>query len=280
MSQGGYPNNSPFGQASPYNQNFGGAPGPYGQPLPPQKSSSKAIWIIAIVCGLFFISLMVCGVLVGLLLPAVQAARDAARRQMDSNNLKMIGLALHNYHSTYNALPASYTVDSDGNPLLSWRVAITPFLDAPNLADGVDFSKPWDSQENSFLLSQMPSVFASPNEPSQVPGNTNYHIVRSNSPVVPNLPQSMMEPGIWNRFSAVPDGLANTMMVAAVPGDSRPWTQPGGPTPQEFLQALQNTRGTNILLGDGSVRFITSDIPSNTVQQLITPADGNLVGDF
>ncbi len=82
------------------------------------------------------------GVLVGLLLPAVQAAREAARRMSCSNNFKQIGLAIHNYHSAFNALPkqAGGTYN-DGDPggdgpgvtnnkfRLSWLPTILPFVE-------------------------------------------------------------------------------------------------------------------------------------------------------
>jgi hypothetical protein len=69
------------------------------------------------------------GVLVALLLPAVQAARDAARRAQGTNNLKQLALAMHNYHDTYRAFPAAYNTDAEGRPLLSWRVHLLPFLE-------------------------------------------------------------------------------------------------------------------------------------------------------
>ena len=65
-------------------------------------------------------------VLVALLLPAVQAAREAARRTQSTNNMKQIGLAMHNYHDTFRGFPPAYSVDKDGKPLLSWRVHICP----------------------------------------------------------------------------------------------------------------------------------------------------------
>jgi len=67
-------------------------------------------------------------VLVALLLPAVQQAREAARRAQCKNNLKQIGLALHNYHDAFGCFPPVASTDAQGNPLLSWRVALLPYL--------------------------------------------------------------------------------------------------------------------------------------------------------
>ncbi|MEX0824690.1 MAG: DUF1559 domain-containing protein [Pirellulaceae bacterium] len=81
------------------------------------------------------------GVLVGLLLPAVQAAREAARRMSCSNNLKQIGLAIHNYESSLQSLPATWalTGDSSGD---GWSVhaRLLPYLEQSNLASGIDYA--------------------------------------------------------------------------------------------------------------------------------------------
>src|SRR5213082_1985902 len=74
------------------------------------------------------------GVLIALLLPAVQAAREAARRIQCTNNLKQIGLAVHNYESTHGVLPLAVAVgrDRQGNPLFhGWGglARILPFVE-------------------------------------------------------------------------------------------------------------------------------------------------------
>ena len=76
------------------------------------------------------------GILVGLLLPAVQAAREAARRMQCSNNLKQLGLAYHNYHSSYNKFPPRWTVnlaDPLNNPAHGWGWYLLPFVEQENL---------------------------------------------------------------------------------------------------------------------------------------------------
>lgn len=76
------------------------------------------------------------GVLIALLLPAVQQAREAARRSQCTNNMKQIGLAMHNYHDTYKAFPAGWlNRGSNGNPMYGWGTAILPFIEQSALYD-------------------------------------------------------------------------------------------------------------------------------------------------
>jgi prepilin-type N-terminal cleavage/methylation domain-containing protein/prepilin-type processing-associated H-X9-DG protein len=81
------------------------------------------------------------GVLVALLLPAVQSARESARRMSCSNHLKQYGLGIQNYHDTYNVYPINAT-GTAGNaiPRLTWQVRILPFMEQKAIFDGVDFN--------------------------------------------------------------------------------------------------------------------------------------------
>ena len=84
------------------------------------------------------------GVLVSLLLPAVQAAREAARRLQCSNNLKQYGLALHNYHDVYRTFPLSATGVGGGRlrfPILGWQVRILPYIEQQAVYDLIDWNR-------------------------------------------------------------------------------------------------------------------------------------------
>ncbi|MCA9142440.1 MAG: DUF1559 domain-containing protein [Planctomycetaceae bacterium] len=87
------------------------------------------------------------GILVALLLPAVQAAREAARRMSCGNNLKQIGLALHNYHDTYKAFPPSAFIPKGGTAdSFSPQARLLSFLEQENLQDLIDWNIPYASQ--------------------------------------------------------------------------------------------------------------------------------------
>ena len=85
------------------------------------------------------------GVLVALLLPAVQAAREAARRNTCKNNLRQVGLAMHNYETSFGHLPPGYeySLGSEGNQLgYSWGARILPFMELQTLYNQIDFDRP------------------------------------------------------------------------------------------------------------------------------------------
>ena len=91
------------------------------------------------------------GILIALLLPAVQAAREAARRSQCSNKMKQIGLALHNYHDTHKCFPpdAIWVGDSTANRQrnFTWIALLLPFMEQSALHDQIDFTIPaWDQQ--------------------------------------------------------------------------------------------------------------------------------------
>ena len=100
-------------------------------------------------CGFTLVELLVViaiiGMLIALLLPAVQAAREAARRMTCSNNLKQITLALHNHHDTHNAFPndgrESQAENNGAQGTLGLHVRITPFIERTDVWDMVDLTK-------------------------------------------------------------------------------------------------------------------------------------------
>ena len=84
------------------------------------------------------------GTLVGLLLPAVQAAREAANRSRCSNNLKQIGLAILNYENSYKSLPNSHR-PNNGNARIAWVTRLLPYFEEGNLRNRWDMSQNWSS---------------------------------------------------------------------------------------------------------------------------------------
>ncbi|HEY3391958.1 MAG TPA: DUF1559 domain-containing protein, partial [Lacipirellulaceae bacterium] len=157
------------------------------------------------------VTVAIIGILVALLLPAVQAAREAARRTHSSNNMKQIMLAFHNYHDVNKRLPAHANYSPDGKPLLSWRVHVLPFIEGAALYEQFKLDEPWDSPHNRALIPQMPQVYENPNLPLEA-GKTNYLAVVGEPCIMDGT-----QKGIG--FRDIPDGTSNTIMLVETAPD-------------------------------------------------------------
>lgn len=214
------------------------------------------------------------GVLISLLLPAVQAAREAARRTSSANNLKQIGLAMYLYHDVHTKFPGDITSD-DGTPLLSWRVAILPFIEQTQLYEQFKLDEPWDSPNNLPLMKQMPAVFVHPGI-STKEAQTVYQ-----RPTGEGLPDASQERSMRDFI----DGLSNTILVLETPGDRAvQWTRPDDielPADNPLQPLTENRKGGfHALFGDGAVNFLSESLDPAFFKTLLTYAGREPVGQL
>ncbi|PQO45300.1 DUF1559 domain-containing protein [Blastopirellula marina] len=107
-------------------------------------SSRRAFTLVELL-----VVIAIIGVLVALLLPAVQQAREAARRMQCSNNNKQLGLAFHNYHGTFNSFPFSWNITTDLNGS-NWPIQLLPFLEQSALSNQIDSRVPAFNEASSL----------------------------------------------------------------------------------------------------------------------------------
>lgn len=215
------------------------------------------------------VNYQIIGVLSGLLLPAVQAARESARQMQSSNNLKQIMLAMHNFHDANGRFPAQAIAQGDGKPLLSWRVAILPYLGEQALYNQFHLDEPWDSPHNIELLEQMPKFFRNPSNPPSA-GMTTYLVPMGKGVGLSSEGLKMQE---------ITDGTSNTLAVLDVdPQFGVPWTKPDDLDirQNEVLDWLR-AEGSNAGFFDASVRLIDLEIDTEVLEALMTRAGGEII---
>ena len=218
----------------------------------------------------------VTGVLVALLLPAVQAAREAARRTSSMNNVKQIMLAFHNYHDSKKAFPAHANY-KEGKPLLSWRVHILPYMEQQALYNQFHLDEPWDSEHNKTLIRLMPVQYIDPSSTlNPAEGRTHYLGVKGAGSLFNGTDKG-------TTMKQITDGTSNTIAVLQVNDDrATTWTKPDDwePDAKDPLKGLAGSMHPSTFIAgyaDGHVMSIHEGIDQEVFKKLLTIAGGEVI---
>jgi prepilin-type processing-associated H-X9-DG protein len=201
-----------------------------------------------------------------------EEVRDA--RAKSENKLKQIALAMHNIASLSEPVrfPGAAIRDKNGKPLLSWRVAVLPYLEQNELYKKFHLDEPWDSLHNKALLKEIPEVY--------VP------VIRTDEPKISTYYQVFTGPGALfeNKegaaFQEITDGTSVTLLVVEA-GSPVPWTKPEDITYDKDKPLPKLGRmfrgGFNVAFADGSVRFLSAAIPEQVLRAVITRNGNDIV---
>jgi len=196
-------------------------------------------------------------------------------RAVTTNNLKQIALALHNYeHANGTLPPAGLTPPGDGKPLLSWRVALLPYLEQDALHKEFKFDEPWDGPHNRKLVARMPAIYRTPGVANPEAGTTHYRVFAG--------PRTAFEPrpdGKGVRFGEIHDGTSNTAMVVEA-SEGTIWTKPDELPfdPAKPLAKLGvHEAGVAVAFCDGSVMTLAPNPKEADLRGLLTRDGGEFV---
>lgn len=239
------------------------------------------------------------GIVTALILPAIQAARQAARRTQSANNLKQIALALYNYHDAYKHFPSGTVASETLNPddRLSWMSSILPFIDQSALSDIINKDAAWNDESNSTAASIRVKMYLNPGiaVSAEGPAPAHYVGIAGLGEDAPTLPVTSNRAGVFGfnrvtRVRDITDGTSNTMMTSEATGVFGPWIAGGRGTirpltTKPYINGPDGiggpySGGCNIGMADGSVRFVSENVDPTVMERLSTIRDGQPIPNF
>ena len=247
----------------------------------------------------------VIGILLGLLLPAVQAARAAARRMSCTSNLHQIGVGLLDYHNSYRSFPPGgielrLSWRDAAKRQFAWSAFLLPFIEQKQVHDRIDFGLPFDAPENVPAAERVLAIYVCPSVArdsllSEGRGVCDYGGIFGERILSPNDPPKGAL--LYDRVLAIrdfADGTSSTLIVSEDSGFAdMQWINARNlfdqayainerPTPQHPLENEIRSRhpgGANGLFVDGSVRFLREEMALDVLAAICTRAGGETVRD-
>jgi hypothetical protein len=195
--------------------------------------------------------------------------------ERSGSNLKEVLVALHGYLDATGTLPPHALYSKAGRPLLSWRVALLPYVGEAALYKEFRLDEPWDSEHNKKLIARIPKVYRSPKIKDSRPGLTTYL-----APINKDFVFTGTSKGL--RLKDISDGTSNTVVVIDVSDETGvPWTKPADlvVNKKDPWKGLLGHYPGFVLVGmaDGSVLRLPKTVKGGTLWALLTRAGGEVV---